>query len=291
MMNNPCEVEPLSRRKKLKVCPPSGLSLLPEEMVLSCLARISKSEHDSLSLVSKWHRSLLLTPELHNFRTLSGCTEEKLKHPSRTKSTLPPEASCMVAHGCGIYIMGGRVGGRASSSSVMFLDCRSHTWITLPSHIRVWRSSLNVRKDCDKGGEGDACNDWHRTMFILHSKGWHVIENVVYCSNSDGLVTWCEAHKWESPETEVVAWREIQELDQVLPGHKLSNSGPNLLIFWDVLVPPHKLEIWCAEISLVRRKETCEIRGNIVWSQVVITLDPPPHHHHCRILSALPLNL
>ncbi|XP_033143325.1 putative F-box/kelch-repeat protein At3g24610 [Brassica rapa] len=162
--------------------------------------------------------------------------------------------------------------------------------------------------------------------------GWHVIENVVYCSNSDGLVTWCEAHKWESPETEVVAWREvmglealrdtlaasklvsyagrlwdywettvkpellarrikIQELDQVLPGHKLSNSGPNLLIFWDVLVPPHKLEIWCAEISLVRRKETFEIRGNIVWSQVVITLDPPPHHHHCRILSALPLNL
>ncbi|KAF3594240.1 hypothetical protein DY000_02027524 [Brassica cretica] len=70
---------------------------------------------------------------------------------------------------------------------------------------------------------------------------------------------------------------------QVLPGHKLSNSGPNLLIFWDVLAP-HKLEIWCAEISLERRKETCEIRGNIVWPQVVITLDPPPHHqHHCDL--------
>nr|VDD40582.1 unnamed protein product [Brassica oleracea] len=50
-----------------------------------------------------------------------------------------------------------------------------------------------------------------------------------------------------------------------------------MLIFWDVLAP-HKLEIWCAEISLERRKETCEIRGNIVWSLVVITLDPPPHH-------------
>ncbi|XP_013597272.1 PREDICTED: putative F-box/kelch-repeat protein At3g24610 [Brassica oleracea var. oleracea] len=76
---------------------------------------------------------------------------------------------------------------------------------------------------------------------------------------------------------------KIRELDQVLPGHKLSNSGPNLLIFWDVLAP-HKLEIWCAEISLERRKETCDIRGNIVWSLVVITLDPPPHHqHHCDL--------
>nr|VDC83713.1 unnamed protein product [Brassica rapa] len=146
MMNNPCEVEPLSRRKKLKVCPPSGLSLLPEEMVLSCLARISKSEHDSLSLVSKWHRSLLLTPDLSippepnpRWFTLSPKTLERRLVSVRSYFYQPPEASCMVAHGCGIYIMGGRVGGRASSSSVMFLDCRSHTWITLPSHIRVWR--------------------------------------------------------------------------------------------------------------------------------------------------------
>ena len=136
---NPCEEEPSSRTKKLKFCPRSGLSLLPEEMVLSCMA-------------------LLLTPELYNLRTLSGCTEnliylclsippepnprwfvtlslktlDRRLVPVRSYFYQPPEASCMVAHGCGIYIMGGRVGGRASSS-VMFLDCRSHTWSTLPS--------------------------------------------------------------------------------------------------------------------------------------------------------------
>ncbi|CDY10152.1 BnaC05g03950D [Brassica napus] len=70
---------------------------------------------------------------------------------------------------------------------------------------------------------------------------------------------------------------EITELDQELPGHKLSNSGPNMLIFWDVLAP-NKLEIWFAEVSLERHKETCQIRGNILWSQPIMTLDPPPPH-------------
>ena len=80
------------------------------------------------------------------------------------------------------------------------------------------------------------------------------------------------------------------EIDEIFPGHKLSNSGPNMVIFWDVLAP-HKLEIWFAEITLERRKDKGEIRGNIVWSEAVMTLDPPPHQHGCKILYALPLNL
>ncbi|KAG2242980.1 hypothetical protein Bca52824_095169 [Brassica carinata] len=63
-----------------------------------------------------------------------------------------------------------------------------------------------------------------------------------------------------------------------------------MLLFWDVL-DLHKLEIWCAEISLERHKEKGEIRGNIVWSEVVMTLDPLPHQPHCKILYTLPLNL
>ncbi|KAG2312723.1 hypothetical protein Bca52824_024280 [Brassica carinata] len=159
MMMSGCDAEEeASHRKKPKLSS-SGLlpSLLPEEMVLSCLARVSRSEHASLSLVSKRHSSLLLTPELYNFRSLMGCTENLIylclripQDPNPSWFTLslkaldrrlvpvrsyfyqPLDASSMVAHGCGIYVMGGRIGRRASSS-VMFLDCRSNTWTTLPS--------------------------------------------------------------------------------------------------------------------------------------------------------------
>ncbi|KAH0935763.1 hypothetical protein HID58_012880 [Brassica napus] len=232
MMNNPCEVEPLSRRKKLKVCPPSGLSLLPEEMVLSCLARISKSEHDSLSLVSKWHRSLLLTPELHNFRTLSGCTEEKLKHPSRTKSTLhlawwhmvagstswvvglaeepPRRVSCswIVDPTRGslsppIYVFGGCDDSKSSKWGEVF-DPKKQTWDALPMPPRHCSRPLMCEKIVIKE---------EKEMLAMTGTGQCLSYIPMYCSNSDGLVTWCEAHKWESPETEVVAWREVMGLE------------------------------------------------------------------------------
>lgn len=65
------------QKKKLKLSSPSsyGLSSLPDEIILTCLARVSRLGHDSLSLVSKWHRSLLVSPEFHHLRSLMGCPE------------------------------------------------------------------------------------------------------------------------------------------------------------------------------------------------------------------------
>nr|VDD41645.1 unnamed protein product [Brassica oleracea] len=381
---------------------------LPEEMVLSCLARVSRSEHASLSLVSKRHRSLMFTPELYNLRSLFGCTENLIylclripPHPNPRWFTLslkpldrrlvpvrrscssyqqPPEASSMVAHGCGIYIMGGRIGGRATSS-VMFLDCRTHTWSTLPS-MGVARYSavagvvdgkIYVFGGCDdressKWGEvfdpkkqtwdplpmpppyyslptmcesiaikDDKVVSMNAALTCIsyvpsESKWkignqetselyrcWHLIENVVYCCEFGGRILWREAHEWEewrevmgleslretlaasklvsyggrlgdlwesNKPLMLAAGFEITELDQELPGHKLSNSGPNMLIFWDVLAP-NKLEIWFAEVSLERHKETCQIRGNILWSQPIMTLDPPPPHHKLPHMSRI----
>ena len=418
MMMSRCDAEEdPSQTKKRKQSPSSGL---PEEMVLSCLARVSRSEHASLSLVSKRHRSLLTTPELYKFRTLLGCTEnlihlclrippdpnpgwftlslkplDRRLVPVRSYFYQPLDAASMVAHGCGIYVMGGRIGGRASSS-VMFLDCRSHTWSTLPSmgvprysaasgvvdgkiyilggcddrnssrwgevfdpKKQTWDAlpipppncsrpsmweSIVIKEDKEKlvaiNGAG-ACvsyipseSKWKKgnkkTSQVY--KGWHVIDNIVYCSALGGRILWCEAHEWERPvTTHVMEWREVMgleslretlaasklvnyggrlgdlwesnkplmlaagfeitELDEKFPGHKLSNSGPNMLIFWDVLAP-RKLEIWCAEVYLERHKEICQIRGNILWSEPVMTLDPPPPHQlHCHILYTSPLNL
>ncbi|CAN6969314.1 unnamed protein product [Brassica oleracea var. botrytis] len=71
------------------------------------------------------------------------------------------------------------------------------------------------------------------------NRGWHVIDNVVYCSNSDGLVMWCEAHKWESPETEVVAWREVMGLEALrdtLAASKLVSYAGRLILVWHILM-------------------------------------------------------
>ncbi|WZZ24441.1 hypothetical protein YC2023_007842 [Brassica napus] len=367
-MMNTCdaEEEPSRTTKKLKPSfssSPSGLSLLPDEMVLSCLARVSKSDHASLSIVSKWHRSVVASPELYDFRSLLGFTENRIYLCLR----IPPDPNPRW------------IGGRATSS-VLFLDCRSHTWSTLPSMgmarysavAGVVDGKIYVLGGCDgreSGKWGEVFDPKQQTwdalpmpppqcdyplvcesivieeekLVVMNGSGiclsyipsdgkwkkgfrdisgikrcWHVIENVVYCSESGGRILWCEPSEleWEVMGLEALSdtlaasklvnyggrvsdqWEICRrsepilglglwtvEIDEILPGHKLSNSGPNILIFWDVLAP-QKLEIWCAEISLERRKKTCEIIGNIVWSEAVMTLDPPPHQHHWGVIES-----
>lgn len=74
----------------------------------------------------------------------------------------------------------------------------------------------------------------------------------------------------------------------------------NMLLFWDVL-GLEKLEIFCAEISLQRRKETGQIWGIVEWSETVMTLETPLlprrvrhnrlQQNRCKILYSLSLNL
>ncbi|CDY08959.1 BnaC08g11890D [Brassica napus] len=150
------------RKKQRNYCPQQAckLSVLPDEIVMNCLAFVPRLDHGSLYLVSKLHRSLMLSPELYQARSLMGCTEHciylclsipsdpfarwfafypkaPLNHPSRLLQIRPhlyqpPEASSVVAHGWGIYVIGGMI-GRKRSPRVFFLDCRSHTWTNLPS--------------------------------------------------------------------------------------------------------------------------------------------------------------
>ncbi|KAL1198930.1 F-box/kelch-repeat protein [Cardamine amara subsp. amara] len=48
---------------------------LPDDLVVSCLARVSRLYYPNLSLVSKSFRSILASPELYKTRTLLGRTE------------------------------------------------------------------------------------------------------------------------------------------------------------------------------------------------------------------------
>ncbi|EFH68177.1 hypothetical protein ARALYDRAFT_314877 [Arabidopsis lyrata subsp. lyrata] len=51
---------------------------LPNDLVVTCLARVSRSYHPNLSLVSKNFRSIIASPELYQTRTLLGLTENFL---------------------------------------------------------------------------------------------------------------------------------------------------------------------------------------------------------------------
>ncbi|CAN7033279.1 unnamed protein product [Brassica rapa subsp. trilocularis] len=398
------------RKKQKNYCPQqaSTLSVLPDDIVMSCLAFVSRLDHGSLYLVSKLHRSLMLSPELYQARSLMGRTEHciylclrnasdpfarwfafypkaAVNHPSRLVPIRPhlyqpPEASSVVAHGWGIYVIGGMI-GRKRSSRVFFLDCRSHTWTNLPS-MEFARASaaagvvdgkIYVFGGCKKpnwvvevfdpktqtwdalSNKPPPPDDLNSSSSLMHEiavieeektkkifglnekgdglvyipsqgiwktgnsdtnelrKGWHVVDNVIYSCVTGGWILWCEASDLESAGG--MKWRQVMgledlrstlcaskvvsygwslpslDLDGIFPGHKLSNSGPNMLLFWDC--PANKKwEIWCAEISLQRRKETGEIWGTVEWSEAVTTIDYPLHRpRHCKILYSLSFNL
>ncbi|CAH8274277.1 unnamed protein product [Arabidopsis lyrata] len=150
-----------------------SISSLPDEIVLSFLARISKSYYRSLSLVSKSFYALLSSTEIYAARPHIGATEPRLyvclwllnKHrwftllnpdqtlitnggeiegelslvPVRLSSSNPPARlkSTTVAVGSEIYQIGGTVNGKRSKA-VGVLDCRSHTWRRAPN-MRVSR--------------------------------------------------------------------------------------------------------------------------------------------------------
>ncbi|CAA7020970.1 unnamed protein product [Microthlaspi erraticum] len=183
------EVEPLEKKRKTKnpLPPPSppSFSLLPDEITVDCLARISRSYYPTLSTVSKSFRSLLSSSELIAARSHLGSTEmcvyvcladRSRQHPQwfrlwiNPNRTLPnsvtkkkktigqllvplpdtnlpsPPSLTTVAVGSEIYAIGGPVGG-APSSAVQVLDCRSHTWRDAPSMNLARKDALSCVYD------------------------------------------------------------------------------------------------------------------------------------------------
>ncbi|WZZ10668.1 hypothetical protein YC2023_096589 [Brassica napus] len=133
--------------------PPTSFSSLPHDVVLNCLARVSRNYSPTLSLVSKSFRTLMTSPELHATRTLIGKTEDCLyvcldldnNNPNPrwfTLSQIPEQqklipislthykvhnSSSVFSVGSAIYMIGGfhkRKGKR--NSNVSILDCGSN---------------------------------------------------------------------------------------------------------------------------------------------------------------------
>ncbi|KAG7543802.1 Kelch repeat type 1 [Arabidopsis thaliana x Arabidopsis arenosa] len=161
----------MSSPEKLSPAPePNSNPSLSDALLISCLARVSRLYYPTLSLVSKSFRSLLASPELYKARLLLDRTESCLyvclklrpsENPSWFTLCLKPDItltydtsnkknssgyvmakvpiphspvkrSSLVAVGSNIYNIGG---SRSPSSSVLILDCISHTW---RENFRIW---------------------------------------------------------------------------------------------------------------------------------------------------------
>ncbi|WZZ30859.1 hypothetical protein YC2023_014260 [Brassica napus] len=224
MMSRCDAEEDPSQTKKRKQSPSSGL---PEEMVLSCLARVSRSEHASLSLVSKRHRSLWTTPELYKFRTLLGCTENLIHlclrippdpNPGWFTLSLKPLDRRLVPVRSYFYQpldaapMGGRIGGRASSTASGVVD-----------------GEIYILGGCD-----DRNSSRWGEVFDPKKQTWDPLP--IQCALG-GRILWCEAHEWERPvATHVMEWREVMGLEslwETLAASKLVNYGGRLGDLWE----------------------------------------------------------
>lgn len=133
---------------------PTSFSSLPEDIILSCLARVSKFYRPTLSLVSKYFRSLVASPDLEATRSRNGITEDYLcvclnvgskprwftlaPFPQQQKlKPIPPyykhpKSSTVVSISSEIYIIGGSL-HQKKGNRVLVLDCRSHLWRRLPN--------------------------------------------------------------------------------------------------------------------------------------------------------------
>ncbi|CAA7057606.1 unnamed protein product [Microthlaspi erraticum] len=153
--------------------PPRSLMSLPHDVVLNCVARITRSHHPVLSLVSKSFRSLVASPELEATRSLIGNPEKLLyvclrlknnpswfvlsQDPKRKLIPIPsypnfpnqhPDSSTVVSVGSEIYLIGGFVKGkRKRSRRVFLLDCKSHQWRQLPKMRVSRKDAAAVVKD------------------------------------------------------------------------------------------------------------------------------------------------
>ncbi|KAG7594283.1 Kelch repeat type 1 [Arabidopsis thaliana x Arabidopsis arenosa] len=182
---------------------------LPDDVLITCLARVSKLYYPTLSLVSKSFRSLLASPELYKARSLLRRTESclyvclhfppeanarwytlcrkpdlTLVHKKKSSSgnilvpipssqSTPPNWTGHAVVGSNIYHIGGYK-ENLRSSSVSILDCRSYTWREAPSLKveRMWYPSASVvdGKIYVAGGCQDEVSKSSKSMEVFDTK-------------------------------------------------------------------------------------------------------------------------
>ncbi|CAG7884713.1 unnamed protein product [Brassica rapa] len=129
------EVEP-TKKKKTVPEPPSMFSSLPDEIIENILARISRWNYPSLSLVSKRFHSLLSSMDIYRARSQIGSNETCLYiwlklpgHPCASWFSVLMHKMIVIKH---LYYLL-YINHEEPFSSVRIFDCRSHTWRDAPN--------------------------------------------------------------------------------------------------------------------------------------------------------------
>ncbi|CAA7015917.1 unnamed protein product [Microthlaspi erraticum] len=172
-------------------------------------------------------------------------------------------------------------------------------------------------REC-KWGRGK--KDWSEKEQI--KRDWCVTDKglLLSCGN-DGCIYWCEPGDLDRCDTVGLDWREVEgwemqcleeqlhdsrvvhyktgeNLEDLLPGARLTSFGRNVLVFWDKLVGPRgrekSSEIWCAEIALercVRDDGGWDEFGSVVWSSAILTPTADPLLCRSKLLYAISLDV
>lgn len=150
---------PEKKKEKVEELPSNPTPSLPDELLTSCIARLSRLYYPTFSLVSKSFGSLLASPELYKARSLSSRTESCLylclesssdsrwftlclkpddvskknkKSTSYVLSKVPALLSPPAVFS-GLVSVGSDIYNIRSSSNVSVLDCQVNTWRKAPS--------------------------------------------------------------------------------------------------------------------------------------------------------------
>ncbi|VVB02334.1 unnamed protein product [Arabis nemorensis] len=179
----------------------NSLWSLPDEMVVKCLAHLSRLDLAAFAMTSQRHRCLVDSSELCDLRWEMGCIEASLFvclhfppetsprwfifHPvQRRLRPIYPRlgqslSSSFVKIDRGIFVIGGSIKGDPTAE-VWFLDCFKHTWYRIPpmKMPRVFPSaSLIDGKIYVFGGLRDNAADpsnWAE-VFDLKTRTWEFL--------------------------------------------------------------------------------------------------------------------
>ncbi|EFH61919.1 hypothetical protein ARALYDRAFT_342629 [Arabidopsis lyrata subsp. lyrata] len=254
------EVATHNKRRKKEASSSSSsrfLHSLPEAVAISCLACVSRLDHAALSLVSKTCRSMVLSSELYQTRSLTGYAEKFLyvcfcmptdetprlfifrptkdaairnnvnlahgAHPIPSFPSQQRKGSSVVALDRGIYVIVGWVNGNRLSRVLLFV-CRFHKWHHVTS-MRVPRVSPEVRVVDGK------IYVWGSCMYKHYSNwGEPVVEEKIYVVNSwdDGSFYYLPSQsKWETGNQDSKRSKDWCLIDKLI--YSYGNDGG---IYW-----------------------------------------------------------
>ncbi|EOA23054.1 hypothetical protein CARUB_v10003824mg [Capsella rubella] len=283
----------LSSSRNSKVANPSFLSL-PDEIVLNCLARISRSYYPKLSLVCKTFCSLIksyaLTVERLRLQTLETLVHVYLQLPYNPRPTMFT-----------LWIKPGQIltnqleKEERSTGDTRLVQAPSSYNSSEPMYVTeeelFWRKTINMTVARTKpsaynfngkiyvmGGCGaDESENWGE-VFDIKTQTWEplpdpgaelrfssirkieVIQEKLYVRSNEKNESVYDPKegKWENPRCGMI---------------ETANYDGKLLLLWDKFV--HHLQdkdIWGAMIALERREGSDEVWGNVEWANVVLTV-------------------